>query len=61
MTRRAASVLLGDAQGGVLVTEALDTKVDRSGTRPRGHKLSQLTYERDHGSKRQCRQTSTPK
>lgn len=59
--RRAASVLLADAQGGAQVTEDLDTKLGMSETRPAGHKLSLVTYETCHGSKQRCRQTSTPK
>lgn len=59
--RRAVSVLLADAQGGVQGTEDLDTKLDMSETKPTGRKLSLLTYETCHGSKQRCRQTSTPK
>lgn len=54
------SVLLAGAEGGVLVTKALDTTLDMSGTTLTDHTKSLTTYQRGYGSKQRYMQTSTP-
>lgn len=52
--RHAASVLLGSAEGEVLVTLALHTKPDMLNTTPAGRIWFLTTCEMGHGNKQRC-------